>query len=105
MKIGGYVAFAGDLDDFDPDAAAVALRRAGFDVMRMPATFRSRMEIPQDDFILVCTDGPETEKFIGAVMKEIDGIVSDYGGLLDECGPIASYRAPFEELFSFRRLH
>jgi hypothetical protein len=28
-------------------------------------------------------------------MKEIDGIVSDYGGLLDECGPIASDRAPF----------
>jgi hypothetical protein len=105
MRIGGYVAFAGDLDDFDPDGAAIALRKAGFDVMRMPATFRSRMEIPADDFLLVCTDGPETEKFIAVVMKEIDDIVRDYGGLLDDCGPIASDRPPFEELFSFRVLH
>jgi len=105
MKIGGYAAFAGDLDDFDPDGAAVALRRAGFEVMRMPATFRSRMEIPEDDFILVYTDGPETYKFMSAVMKEINAIVDRYGGLLNECGPIASDRAPFEELFSFRVRH
>jgi len=63
------------------------------------------MEFPQDDFILVCTDGPETEKFIEAVWKEVNAIVSDYGGLLDACGPIAPDRAPFEELFSFRRFH
>ena len=35
MKIGGYAAFSGYEDDpSDPDGAEIALRRAGFQVMR-----------------------------------------------------------------------
>jgi len=40
------------------------------------------------------------------VLPGADVVVDRYGGLLDECGPITSDRAPFEELFSIRgRLH
>jgi hypothetical protein len=107
MRIGGYVAFGCDCDDFDPDGAAIALRRAGFDVMRMPERFRSRMEIPQDDFILVSTEATAgDEKVLIAVMREISAIVDRYGGDLSECGPILSDHVPFEELFEWRpRLH
>jgi hypothetical protein len=105
MKIGGYIAFGFQCDGFDPDGAEIALRRAGFDVIRMPEKFWSRLELP-DDFILVTTDGPDDDKFTGAVMDEINAIVNRYGGLLDEWGAIDPNRGPFEELFECRpRLH
>jgi hypothetical protein len=40
MKIGGYIAFGFQCDGFNPDGAEIALRRAGFDVIRMPEKFR-----------------------------------------------------------------
>jgi hypothetical protein len=101
MKIGGYIAFGCDCDDFDPDGAAIALRRAGFHVTRMPEEFLSRLESP-DDFILVTTDGPDDYKFIDTVMDEINAIVDRYGGLLDGCGAIDPNGGPFEELFECR---
>jgi hypothetical protein len=105
MKIGGYIAFGCDCDDFDPDGAAIALRRAGFHVTGMPEEFRSRLKVP-DDFVLVTTDGPDNYKFIDAIMGEINAIVDRYGGFLDGCGAIDPNRAPFEELFECRpRLH
>jgi hypothetical protein len=64
----------------------------------MPETFRSRLQIPEDDFILVTTDSPDDCKIWDAVMDEINAIVYRYGGLLDECGPVSD-RTPFEELF------
>jgi hypothetical protein len=103
MRIGGYVAFGLDCDAFDPGAAEIALRRSGYDVMRMPATFRSRLEIPQDDFLLVTTevheDRAQRPEVLRHVLDEVNAVVGRYGGSLDECGPINSHRAPFEELF------
>ena len=101
MRIGGYAAFACEDDDYDSDGAEIALRRAGFHVMRIPEWLRSRMKIPKDDFLLVTTDGPDDDKFVDAVWDEIQAILDPYGGDFYECGlvePIELDR-PFEELF------
>ena len=98
MRIGGYVAFSGDLEP-DVDGAAIALRRVGFHVTRMPEKFRPLLAHPDDDFIEVAIDGTDDEKVIDSIMAEINAIVDRYDGLLDECGPIPSNRVPFEELF------
>jgi hypothetical protein len=52
MRIMGWIAFAGAVDESDPDAAEIALRRAGFTVMRLPAKFRRQLAHPDDDFII-----------------------------------------------------
>jgi len=100
MKIGGYVAFDGYGDDPpDVDGAEIALRRAGFHVIRMPEKLRSR-GLPLDDFLLAMRDGPNDDKFVSAVWDEIDAIVDRYGGDICECGLIKSDEEhPFERLF------
>jgi hypothetical protein len=82
----GWIAFSGDLDP-DPDAAAVALRKAGFAVTRLPAKFRPRLCLPRDDFLQATIGGTITndEKTVGAVMAELNAIVRDYGGDCSEC--------------------
>jgi hypothetical protein len=42
VRIMGAIAFSGELNP-DPSSAAVALRRAGFEVTMMPEKFRSRL--------------------------------------------------------------
>src|SRR6516162_4674158 len=97
-RIMGTIAFSGDLDP-DPDSAAVALRKAGFEVTMMPEKFRSRLAHPQDDFIEASKDGTDDEKTVGAIMDEINAIVDRYEGLCGECGSIPSDHIPFEDLF------
>jgi hypothetical protein len=97
MQIGGYVAFTLFIEEFDPDGASDALRRAGFNVTRMPLRWRERMTFPEDEFILVTIEGSDDRKIIRAVMDEINTIVRPFGGDLDECGPI--HGVPFEVLF------
>ena len=116
--IGGYVTFSGytcELNpdgsfapasiaerpgDNDPDGAAAALRRAGFHVTRMPASFRSRLEFPLDDWMLVTIDVlTDDDKVLIAVMREVGAIVDRYGGDFSECGAIPSDREPFAHLF------
>jgi hypothetical protein len=100
-KIGGYVAFDGyDCADFDPDGAEIALRRAGFHVIRMPEKLRSR-GCPLDDFLLAMRDGPNDDKFVSAVRDEIQTIVRPYGGDCYEWGLIESdeLEHPFENHF------
>jgi len=46
-RIIGTIAFSGELDA-DPSSAAIALRRAGFEVTMMPEKFRSRLAHPED---------------------------------------------------------
>jgi hypothetical protein len=56
QRIGGYAIFPGyTIDGTNPDAAAAALRRAGFHVTRMPQSLRSRLEFPLNDWMLVTT--------------------------------------------------
>jgi hypothetical protein len=98
QNIVGWIAFTGDLDP-DPDAAAIALRAAGFAVTRMPAKFRSRLAHPLDDFMLVSIGGTMTdddEKIMIAVMDEINAIVDGYGGLCHECDVL-----PLDDVPSF----
>jgi hypothetical protein len=98
VRIMGAIAFGGELNP-DPNGAAVALRRAGFEVTMMPQKFRSRLAHPEDDFMEVSIDGiPDTE-IVNAIRDEIDVIVGRYGGLCCECGPIPSGYVPFEGLF------
>jgi hypothetical protein len=116
--IGGYVTFSGytcELNpdgsfapdgiaerpaDNDPDGAAAALRRAGYQVTRMPQSFRSRMEFPLDDWMLVTTDVlTDDDNVWSAIMDEVGSIVRAYGGDFSECGPIPSDREPFAHLF------
>jgi hypothetical protein len=102
MKVGGYVAFNGYSDDPpDVDGAEIALRRAGFHVIRMPEKLRSR-GLPLDDFLLAVTDGPHDDKFVSStIWDEIKAVVDRYGGDVFECGLIESdeLEHPFENLF------
>jgi hypothetical protein len=93
----GWIAFSGDLDP-DPDAAAVDLRKAGFTIIRLPARFRPRLYHPRDDFLQAVIGGTITdeEKTVGAVMHELNAIVSDYGGDCSECEVL-----PLDEVPSF----
>src|SRR5262245_61874508 len=118
ITIGGYVTFSGytcELNpdgsfapdsiaerpgDNDPDGAAAALRRAGYQVTRMPQSFRSRLEFPLDDWMLVTTNVlTDNDKVLIAVMREVGAVVDRYGGDFSECGPIPSDREPFADLF------
>jgi hypothetical protein len=118
ITIGGYVAFSGytcELNpdgsfapagiaerpgDNDPDGAAAALRSAGFHVTRMPPSFRSRLEFPLDDWMLVTTNVlTDDDKVLLAVMREVGAIVDRYGGDFSEYGPIPSDRESLADLF------
>jgi hypothetical protein len=87
--IQGWIVFSGDFNP-DPDAAAVALRRAGFHVTRMTARLRSRLAHllhPLDDFMLVSIGGTITdeEKAVDAVSDELSAIANPYGGECFDC--------------------
>jgi hypothetical protein len=91
-------------DHLDPDAAEVALRRAGFTVARPSALdqFRiaQRATVAGDDFIeayVVAT----SDTAIDAVMDKIDKVVHEFGGDCWECGvePL-DYRSTFDSLFA-----
>jgi hypothetical protein len=103
VKIVTGVVFDGESDP-DPDAAEIALRRAGFTVAR-PSTsdqFRIALHaaVAGDDFIEVCIDVP-SDTTIDAVVDKIDRIVNEYGGEVWECGaePL-DYRPTFDSLFA-----
>jgi|SRR6516225_1192906 len=97
-RINGSIVFSGELDP-DPSAAAVALRRAGFEVTMMPEKFRSRLAHPEDDFIEASIDGTDDDRIVGAIRDEINAIVERYGGLCCVCGPMPSDYVPFEDIF------
>jgi hypothetical protein len=103
--VGGYVAFGCDDEEGyetggDPDGAEIALRRAGFNVMRMSEAVHARLEFPGDDFMLVtCLVEEMSDQVICRLIDEINAIVIPYGGDLSECGWINPDDPPFEELF------
>jgi len=99
MKIMATIVFSGDLNP-DPDAAAVALRKAGYEVRRMPEKFRPTLAHPRDDFIeaLIESDGSD-DKIVDAIWKEIDTIVDQYGALCPQCGFVAANYIPFSDVF------
>ncbi len=95
-----YIAFSGDCEP-DPDSAAEELRRAGYEVFRMPDKHPILVH-PLDDHIECLIDGSDDLKIISAIMHEIDGIVDQHGGMCIECGPIAADYVPFKQLFADR---
>jgi hypothetical protein len=104
VKIVAGVVFDGESDHLDPDAAEVALRRAGFTVARPSALDQFRIAlhigVAGDDFIEAHIDVP-SDTSIDAVMAKIDMIVEKYGGEVWECGaePL-DYRSTFDNLFA-----
>jgi hypothetical protein len=94
MQITALVTFSGYLipgdheSDSDPDAAAIALRKAGYTVARLPERLRLRLTFPGDDFMWVAACGVITEdwKVVDAVMNQIQSIVDEFGGLCDKGG-------------------
>jgi hypothetical protein len=102
VKIVVGVVFDGELDP-DPDAAEIALRRAGFTVARPSALDQFRIAlhaaVAGDDFIEAYIDvtGDTT---IDAVMDKINKIVEKYGGECWECcvEPL-NYEPTFDDLF------
>jgi hypothetical protein len=99
-KFSALVAFGGDCDNVDPDQAADELRRAGYEVRRLPDKYRRLLDHPRDDFLEVifpCVDDP---KAINFVWKEIDRIANPYAGCCDECGPLDPDDERFADLFA-----
>jgi hypothetical protein len=97
----GHIVFSGDLSP-NPDAAAVALRKAGFTVARMPERFRPRLYHPSDDFMQATIGGliSDEYKVARAVRDEIDAIVDGFGGTCDRCDICPPDHAlSFDELF------
>jgi hypothetical protein len=83
----------------DVDLAADELRAAGYEVLRLPAKYALRLCHPLDDFIEVRWVGSDDEKVVNAMWKEIDRIVTKYGGYADMCGPMAPDHVPFGDLW------
>src|SRR6516162_5182436 len=110
-KLMANVAFSGDFGDpewraaywpdveLDVDAAADELRKAGYEVYRLPDKYGGRLAHPLDDFLELRIEGVDEYKVMVAIMDEVNAIVSRYGGLCDECGPIEPDRTPFADLF------
>jgi hypothetical protein len=103
VKIVAGVVFDGESDP-DPDAAEIALRRAGFTVARPSALDQFRIAqqatVAGDDFIEAYIDVP-SDTSIDAVMDKIDKIVNKYGGECWECGvELLDYRPTFDNLFA-----
>jgi hypothetical protein len=110
IRVVGHIAFCGTLDiPPDPDAAELALRRAGYTVARLPDRLRRRIRIPGDDFMQAYLDVAVADewKATSVIMDEINGIVDGYGGECLECGaePL-NYEPAFDDLFEvLRRPH
>jgi hypothetical protein len=85
--------FAGDNPQANPDAAAEALRAAGFTVFRLPAELHNS-EVPGDDFIEVHKEGDEdAADAIHVMWGDARRVVDPFGGDVDCVGPAS------EELF------
>jgi hypothetical protein len=85
MTIFALCCFAEGLDP-DPDAAAEALRAAGYQVFRLPRALKATLEIEGDDFIEVRGKGNDDEDSRDAMEADVDRIVSPFGGAIDPTG-------------------
>ena len=100
------IIFSGDLDP-NPEAATDALRKAGYEVVKMPEEFRPQLAHPRDYFLevvkpIVC-DPEDFMDEANIMMDELKEIVDRYGALADDCGPIDVDHIPFASLFDDAR--
>ena len=82
MTIFALCCFAAGLDP-DPDAAAEALRAAGYEVFRLPPELKATLEIQGDDFIEVRGKGNDDEDSRNAMEADVNRIVDPFGGEID----------------------
>jgi hypothetical protein len=93
MTIAAWCLFCGNIPGNNPDAAAEALRAAGYQVFRLPPELQdATCEIEGDDFIEIRREGADDDA-INAMWADIDRIVAPFEGDV-ECVGAAS-----EELF------
>jgi hypothetical protein len=95
-KVIVLVCFSGNLPG-DPDGAAVALARQGFEVALMPERYRAMLDVPGDDFLEASkrvpgdiTKDSDCDNLLDEAIKvhdEVEAIVGRFGGQCYECGP------------------
>jgi hypothetical protein len=95
MTIFALCCFAGDFEQANPDAAAEALRAAGYQVFRLPPELNNS-EVEGDDFIEIRREGDADDDSIDAMRADAERIASPFGGYVDCCG--AASIEPFAEL-------
>src|SRR5262249_27612385 len=78
-RIVGHIAFGGDCEACDPDAAADALREAGYTVARYPLKYRVTLLHPLDNIFMVWREvpisNPDIERVADVVWDQINNIV------------------------------
>jgi len=95
--IAALCGFLGNIEGNDPDAAAEALRAAGYQVFRLPPELQdATCEIEGDDFIEIRREGDADDDSIDAMRADAERIASPFGGYVDCCG--AASIEPFAEL-------
>jgi hypothetical protein len=87
--------FSGNLPQNNPDAAAEALRAAGYQVFRLPPELNNS-EVEGDDFIEIRREGDADDDSINTMWADARRIVDPFGGDVDCVG--AASEEPFLEL-------
>ena len=95
MIISALCIFSGDLPENNPDGAAEALTRAGYQIFRLSPEQKARLAVEGDDFIEICRNGNANDDY--AMLADAERIVSPFGGMADDCG--AASIEPFIGLF------
>jgi hypothetical protein len=97
MIISTLCIFSGDLPETNPNAAAKALRAAGYKIFRLPPELRAKLEVEGDDFIEVRRRA-RADAFLETIMAHVERIVSPFGGYAD--GTCEAAMEPFADLTS-----
>ena len=97
MTISALCIFSGNMPKSDPDAAAEALRAAGYQVFRLPPELNNS-EVEGDDVIEICRDGDADDDAINAMWADAQRTVDPFGGDVDCVG--AASEVPFVELLA-----
>jgi hypothetical protein len=105
-RLVAIIIFSGDLDP-NPEAAAEALHKAGYQVIKMPEEFRPQLAHPRDYFLevvkpVVC-DPEDFMDEANIMVDELNDIVARYEAMADNCGPIDVDHVPFAGLFDDAR--
>jgi hypothetical protein len=83
MTIFALCVFAGGLPNCDSDAAAEALRAAGYEVFRLPRELKATLDIEGDDFVEVRGEGNDDADSRDAMEAEVNRIIDPFGGEIE----------------------
>jgi hypothetical protein len=88
MTIFALCCFSDDLSGTNVDAAAEALREAGYEVIRRPLDLKIEPELEGDDFIEVRGAGNDDKDSRDAMEADVNRILSPFGGEIDCTGAL-----------------